>query len=91
MFADPEIKQVATFEDRDNCGVMLLTDEEKESKAGFWFKDPRLMHLNQEYSKETIIKKIAKDCYDHDLLKAYKEIIDFNNWAQEFNYVLDVF
>lgn len=49
------------------------------------------MHLNAEYSREEQLRKLGLEVEDRSLLLAYDDILKFNNWANEYNYIIQVF
>lgn len=57
----------------------------------FWFQDARLMHLNKEYSREQQLNLLRLETADKNLIIAYDDIIKFNNYANEFNYIIDLY
>lgn len=68
-----------------------LKEGEAEIQQMFWFQDARLMHLNEEYSREQQLKLLRLEVGENDLLLAYDDIIKFNNYANEFNYIVDLY
>ena len=48
------------------------------------------MHLNEPYSLKEELKDLTRDIYDPQLRKAYGDILGFNNWANEQNYMLEI-
>jgi len=68
-----------------------MTKDEKEVGQMFWYKEPRLMHLNPEYSREKVIKQLKIEIEDPERIIIYDEIIKFNNWANEFNLMVDLY
>lgn len=57
----------------------------------FSFTEPRLMHKNGDYSRESVIKSMKLETDDPRLIQVYDEIIKFNNWANEYNLILEVY
>ena len=57
----------------------------------FWFNDARLMHNNPEYSRAERLRELGLEVEDRALLLAYDDILKFNNWASEYNYIIQVF
>ena len=57
----------------------------------FWFNDARLMHNNPEYSRAERLRELGLEVEDRALLLAYDDILKFNNWANEYNYIIQVF
>ena len=55
-----------------------------------WFKDPRLMHLNPQFTFEVKIKQMgwSSKVTKHESLI---EVLKYNNWANEFNFMLDIY
>ena len=55
-----------------------------------WFKDPRLMHLNPQFAFDVKIKQMgwsSKVSKQESLI----EVLKYNNWANEFNYMVDIY
>ena len=71
-----------------------MTPAELESKQRKWFQDPKLVHFNQnKYNRHDILQELIpsnrKD--DYKLRDMYEDILKTNEWANEYNYMLDVF
>ena len=49
------------------------------------------MHLNKEYSREQQLNLLRLETADKNLIIAYDDIIKFNNYANEFNYIIDLY
>ena len=49
------------------------------------------MHLNPEYSREEQLSKLGLEVHDRALLLAYDDILKFNNWANEYNYIIELY
>jgi hypothetical protein len=57
----------------------------------FSYSEPRLMHKNGDYSRESVIKSLKLETDDPRLIQVYDDIIKFNNWANEYNLILEVY
>jgi hypothetical protein len=68
-----------------------LTKKEKEVEEMFWHKDPRLMHRNKEYNRETIMNQLKVNETNHSLIEAYNDIIKFNEDASEYNIMVEAY
>jgi len=66
------------------------SSREKEAERQQWYRDPRLMHLNEPYSLKEELKDLTREIYDRQLISNYADILGFNNWANEQNYMLEV-
>jgi hypothetical protein len=68
-----------------------MTESEKEVGKMFWHKEPRLNHLNPEYSRQEELRKIKGELECPRLIQAYDDILKFNDQANEYNLMVDVY
>jgi hypothetical protein len=71
-----------------------MTPGEKASKLKKFFQDPKLVHKNPHlYNRYDILQElIPRDRIDdYKLRDAYEDILKTNEFANEYNYMLDVF
>jgi hypothetical protein len=68
-----------------------VTDLSKLNQLMADFRDPRLHHLRFDYSREKFQQKNITFTNDTRAYKAaLDEIIKYNNFVNEFNYVLEI-
>lgn len=81
-------RELASFINNDSHRKIHET-----TKENIWFKDPKLIHRNFEYSRDNIINEFVKSPRNEklDLIKAYDDIFKTNEWCNEYNYMLDVY
>ena len=48
------------------------------------------MHHNPGYSRAERLRELGLEVEDRALLLAYDDILKFNNWASEYNYIIQV-
>ena len=66
-------------------------EAERESEAQKWFTDPKLMHKNPPYSRKELVNQISRETHNPELLRAYTDIIKFNEEQNERNYMVDIY
>ena len=71
--------------------AVKLTKEELETEELLNYKDHRLMHLNPEYSRATLLKNLKIEMDDYNLIEVYDNIFKYNNWVNEYNFILEIY
>ena len=49
------------------------------------------MHKNPPYSREEAVKQISRETHNPELIRAYTDIVKFNEDQNERNYIIDVY
>ena len=70
---------------------LVRTKTQREVEEMFVYKEPKLKHLNEGYSREKELMLLKDELHSDQLVEAYDEILKFNNQASEYNYMVEVF
>lgn len=69
----------ATFEGDYAHNILLKSRTEREVEEIFVYKEPKLKHLNEGYSREKDLMVLKEELRSDQLVEAYDEILKFNN------------
>ena len=71
-----------------------MTEKERESKLKKFYRDPKLVHKNSNlYNRHDILQELMPQdrLEDSKLRDAYEDILKYNELANEYNYMIDVY